>query len=418
MSSTDSIRRPAGGFAFISVEQLCAAWAAYSLKRIQLVDLRMWLACWEMKSRRCRVARGARKSFGVDELHRLVGGAGGLHIRASLRRLEQIGLLEWSENHIHFDVPSDGDIKSRADAMCTQIVNAGRRVPVPRRMIRYLARRGTRSLIATVIGHLLRCMYYRGGQCASRGACKASWVSAVFGVDVRNVKGARAELARIGWLAINDAPQWRLNRFGAVAVINLAWGEGRPAAPTSDPSSELPPPPARTLTESPPPESDKKLLSEYKNQKPAMRGPSGVWKGSRPRLTNIQAADLRSISRLLALHEQAVRAGFARDGEAGKLEFLAAAVHSLSIGARNPEGLFATIVRKGLWAYVTQADEDRARCRLNSFRARRGKLSHAQLRLTGEGAHNREQRSCHTPLRVSSLVELLSVSLTESLALT
>ena len=35
-------------------------------------------------------------------------------------------------------------------------------------------------------------------------------------------------------------------------------------------------------------------------------------------------------------------------------------VDAASIGTRNPCGLFATIVGKRLWAYITQDDEDAA----------------------------------------------------------
>jgi hypothetical protein len=43
------------------------------------------------------------------------------------------------------------------------------------------------------------------------------------------------------------------------------------------------------------------------------------------------------------------------------LKFFSAAAHAVRVGRTNPAGLFATIVRKGLWSFVTSADEDIAR---------------------------------------------------------
>jgi hypothetical protein len=80
-----------------------------------------------------------------------------------------------------------------------------------------------------------------------------------------------------------------------------------------------------------------------------------------PTLFDVQLVDLKSVRRMTVLHEQAVALGMARGGEAGRVEFLAAAVHATTMGTRNASGLFAAIVRRKLWHHITQADEDRAR---------------------------------------------------------
>jgi hypothetical protein len=84
-------------------------------------------------------------------------------------------------------------------------------------------------------------------------------------------------------------------------------------------------------------------------------------------LGDVKREDLKSITRLLTLYGDAVGWGLARCGEAGRLEFVAAAVHAVRTATKNPCGLFATIVRKGLWDFVTQSDEDYARARLAGF---------------------------------------------------
>ena len=50
-----------------------------------------------------------------------------------------------------------------------------------------------------------------------------------------------------------------------------------------------------------------------------------------------------------------------------RLNFFAAAEHARAVGTRNSCGLFATIVRRGLWQYITLADEDAARAKLQSL---------------------------------------------------
>src|SRR5262245_59668511 len=94
--------KPVGGYVLIEVEQLCAVWTAYAQKRIRLLDLRAWFACRELAARRCRLARSRCPKFTTEELHGLLGGTGGRHLRAAVRRLETLGLLHWRENTLEF----------------------------------------------------------------------------------------------------------------------------------------------------------------------------------------------------------------------------------------------------------------------------------------------------------------------------
>jgi uncharacterized protein YecE (DUF72 family) len=54
-------------------------------------------------------------------------------------------------------------------------------------MLRYLARNTGRAFIATALGHLIRCLYFRGGKCISGGYCKSSWVKDVKEIVKQNV---------------------------------------------------------------------------------------------------------------------------------------------------------------------------------------------------------------------------------------
>jgi hypothetical protein len=162
MQRTNAVRKPLGGFVFLSVWQLCRVWVAVQQRRIGIVDVRVWLAAHELVARRCRVEPGQKMLYRTDELERLVGNAHS--IQQSLRRLAQAGLLWWDEAQITFpEEATSMDECEAVHAMLEQIPNHKRRVPVPRRILRYLAGGCPRVVIATLLGHLFRCLYYRGG---------------------------------------------------------------------------------------------------------------------------------------------------------------------------------------------------------------------------------------------------------------
>src|SRR5262249_17178468 len=271
-------KKPRGGFVFLTVQQLCLLWWAYRARLIQLRDFRVWFAAQEMTARRCQIDAGQVPAYTPCELHRLVGGVGGEHLRASLRRLETTGLLTWSGTTLTF-ATSPTDLRGVHDladfhTMYNAIPNHRRRVPVPRQAIRLIAGGCRATVIATMLGHLLRCLYYRDRCCISGGWCKASWIADVFRVDLRNVKAARKHLVSIGWIEILDTPPALCNRWGHYARIHLSWTraalEQTGQADTRTPASASPPPPAFSTTESPPPSKEyREPLQELQHQKPA-----------------------------------------------------------------------------------------------------------------------------------------------------
>ena len=354
----------------------------YRAKKIRLVDLRVWFACKEMSTRRSFRKKADCVRYGLDELHRLVGGVGGEHLRASLRRLEAAQLLWWSEHDIRF-----GELagESGNELLCTanelvhemagKIATGRRLVPVPRRQLRLLASGARRAVIATVLAHLIRCLFIKRGQVNARGFCKASWIASVFGVGERNIKDARSHLERIGLLVPIATPQWRMNRLGKCLAVNLGWS--RTEGERSLRQTRSAPPRRHFTTRSAPPESNKELLTDLKNQNPARCGRSGVWERTRPEpkppaLSNIVPQDLQSTGRLLGLFRQAVQAGLVVASENARIQFLAAAEHARAIGTQNPCGLFAAIVRRKLWQVITQDDEDVASAKLKAFLDRKG----------------------------------------------
>lgn len=359
-------KKPAGGFCFVSVAELASAWWAYSEGLIRIADLRAWFACREAVARRCRVKAGVPPKFGLEEIRGLTG-VPVSKLRGGIERLKAVGLLSFSESTISF---GDGSgLGAEFSAFLGELPNNARRVPVPRRILRLIAGGARPALIACILGHLIRCLYYRKGMVEPLGRCKASWIAAVFGVSLRRVKEARAELVRLGWLLPRDAPQWALNRWGAWVAINLDWHR---LDQTTDSGNEpkTAPPPADSVPKTAPPESDKKPLRESNNQKPSECGQTGFLNSDRegkenpPSIRNVVHSDLKDTGRLLDLHKQAMGLDLVTASEADCLKFVAAAEHARVIGTRNPCGLFVRIVRGKLWQFLTQDDEDAANQRL------------------------------------------------------
>src|SRR6266581_684308 len=254
-------KKPHGGFRLLIVQQLCLLWWTYRTRRIQLMDLRVWFAAQEMVARRCQLAPDHVPAYTPKELHGLVGGGGGEHLRASLRRLEALGLLTWSSTALTFaTVPADLRGVEDLAGFCTMyhaIPNNRRRVPVPRQAVRLIAGGLKASVIATMLGHLIRCLYYREQRCRSGGWCKASWIAEVFGMHLRSVKAARKHLVAIGWLRTFHTSQSLCNRWGTYTLINLSWTRATMGQAAEDhaatPPLESSPPPALCTTELPPP---------------------------------------------------------------------------------------------------------------------------------------------------------------------
>jgi hypothetical protein len=405
------LSRPEGGYQLIPAVHLALAWWAYHENLIRLADLRVWFACWEMRARRCRLPSPLPRRFGMGELARLTG-LSPRRLKAAIRRLEAARLLRWSDAAIGFPAVAealdglDGDgFRRFLDA----IPNNRRRVPVPRRVLRLLAEGCRPALIATILGHLFRCLYVKGGAFQAIGRVKASWIADTFGVGLRRAKQARRELVAMGWLVPLPSPQWAMNRHGALVRIDLAWsrraggGTEAEASPTASiPGLELAPPAPPPGPElAPPDSSDEEPLRGDKNQEPATGGPSGFSLaqpgketpeavppsaprgtkaprstvdrpgGSPPRpvpvkpdLQRVVPEDLAETGRLLELYAQAVAAGLVPASEWGRLRFVAAAEHAKAIGTKNPCGLFAGLVRAGTLHFATEDDTTAASARL------------------------------------------------------
>jgi hypothetical protein len=281
------------------------------------------------------------------------------------------------------------------------IPNHHRRVPVPRQVIRLIAGGCRASVIAALLGHLLRCLYYRDRHCVSGGWCKTSWIAEVFRMDLRSIKAARKHLVTIGWLRLCDTPQTLCNRWGMYALINLSWTrtarERTAEANLGTCSSGSPPPPAFCTTGLPPLlKEHQQPFQELHHQEPARQAdvptpspphqpiasaPSSPSSGVKPQvqaystptplqpptLCHIVPEDLQDTARLLTLFAQAQTQGLIGKSDSDRLTFLALAEHAKVVGSQNPCGLFAALVQRQHWHFVTDSDEEVAQARLKTY---------------------------------------------------
>ncbi len=385
MENEDRARRgPEGGFHFITVAQVCMVWTAYKSGTIRYQDLRAYFACHELAHRRSWLKRDQTPRFELPELCRLLGGVGEGAARVALRRLEATGLLAWSKSALTFARSPEqlsGNSLDAFWAMLNKVTCRKRSVPVPRHILAFIAGGARPVVVATVLGHLLRCLYYRAGQCQPVGTCKASWVADVFTIDERNVKGARAHLENeLGWLVPLPSPWWHQNRYGKTVAIDLSWTPSKAADQAVGKSnaapSKSPPPPAPNGSKSPPPESNNDLSSRSKNQNlggQAPKPPTGFSKPDRkqerllpPSFDHVLAQDLSDTARLLALFADCVRRGLVADTERDRLNVFAIAERARTLGAKNPCALFAWLLRGRHWEFITEGYDDAAHRRLKT----------------------------------------------------
>jgi hypothetical protein len=104
-----------------------------------------------------------------------------------------------------------------------------------------------------------------------------------------------------------------------------------------------------------------------KNQNPPSDNPPGAYQPQHPgnpTWTDIHPDDLRLDTRSEALYQEAIQRGFLKLTPADRINFFAAIAHAFRVARHNACGLLRTIVEKGLWHVISQADEYNAIQRL------------------------------------------------------
>jgi hypothetical protein len=374
------VAKPAGGFRPIGVQQLLDAWTCYRTGLLRkYLDFRVYLALHEIHERRlaaqrigARCGRRPQKKNGPErdvlerEVMVLVHGTSLRLVRSALRRIQQAGLASIGETGIAFPpsetrwTPLDSTMAPMRRAVIAQKFGT-RRVPVPRRMLRYLAYTASPSVAATALGQMIHTLHWEGTVCRIRGMCTVRQVSDLFGVHSRSVKRARAHLRVIGWF-VGAGEQ--SGDFAGDSMMNLVWTcPSIPSRRQKNGGTALSPFRANLGTDMSPPTSMIQLRTGCTHQPPAS-GRVGVKrtesKPATPGLPHLEPADLDNPERLAALFGRAVRQGLVRQCAGDRLKFFAAAERAKRVSTQNRCGFFAAFIRRGLWDFLSQADEDRA----------------------------------------------------------
>jgi hypothetical protein len=220
-------RKPAGGFIDCPVDYLTLPWWLYQHGTMAFGTLRVWLGTLELVEKRCGAAPDVPAHYRPEELRRLLRVPRLAPVTAGLQQLEALGLLAWSPQAIQF-LPQAQALREALgqdgyQTLRAQLAPGLRWVPVPRRLLVWLAQDGQPGLIATACGVLLRCMRYKARQCVAGGRVAAPWIATVFGVAERTVQRALQTLQCCGWLARLAVQPERERPHGRYTVINLAW---------------------------------------------------------------------------------------------------------------------------------------------------------------------------------------------------
>jgi len=380
------------GYKAISVIKLINATSAYSKGAISFKALRVYIACFELVAIREAARRSSsvksrktksRVCYEKKELIRLTGGLSLRSIGKALKELERASVMKFSKSTITF---TDTPICSAKEILegCLGGRRATRAVPVPRRMLKMLSKLSKPTVLLTTLAYAIRGLSMNKNTLNSRGTVKASWIADTFGISLRGVKSARAELVAMGLISRDvNSYQRKLNRDGAYFELNLDIFSTNKSAELcktvetkSKDSSFMPktafaPPQAKNRTTSAPPIEKLKTSKEIKNQKTRRTEPTGVCKQKNlnpPSLWNIIPDDLTSFSRNQELFFQAQARGLISGSEADILNWIASAVRARE--TENPCRIFMGILKKKLFHHITQAQEDYALQILKKKRAK------------------------------------------------
>lgn len=373
------VDRIPGGYRRIDVRQLLSVWHAYRTeKRIRFVDFRAYLALHEIAERRQAAGRRgsarrpARRSANGFRTKIVAECAGLLRVRDSrvaagaLGRLARAGLISVTDRGIRFC--GDGlSPQSEGSIAAPRGRNVPRRtVVIPRRILRHLAAGAAVVEAATILGHLLRCVFYhRGIGWRTVGSCSTRYVAEIFAVDGRSVKRARRTLIEAGWLMVQAADHWHVQVHGSRMRVVLGWWPRDAADDQPHDALRMSPVKAPHALPLSPPESNRTLPLELKNHTLAPKRRSGACgrrgQYDQPRLADVQPVDLVDPHRLRRLCDEAVERGWIRDSEHERLRVCSAAVHARRVGRSNPCGLFVAVLRRGLWTYLSNDDDDAGR---------------------------------------------------------
>lgn len=371
---------PKSGFRIVKAVQFLNVLALLEQRRISFRCFRVYLGCFALiairdaarRVRRRKAGRGrpAFARYRVLELARLCGSTE-REVAHDLALLQRENLLSFTEREISVSA----EMLPESSGLGVLVRSPTRPVPVPRAVLRFLARERRKSVSKAMIACMLRCLTIsrKGAEICGKGSAKLSWVCAVAGLSERGGRYARKELVHLGWIERDTGSrQWKLNRDGAYFSINLDWVSPVAAQqPAIAEEREFAPPMHANCPSFAPLYKDRKTPYGSKNQKAfgvSTKPEEGEAGDHPPNLRNVKAHDLFRLSRCEALYWQAVGEGILAHSESSALNFLSAALRARSVKARDPAKVFVAILRRNLWHHITADQEEVARRALARYR--------------------------------------------------
>lgn len=229
--------KPAGGFALLPLKALLLPWLAHEQELLTPLALRGYLACIEMRERRCQAPPETMLCYTTEELRRLLGATVRPSAAAAVRQLLcTAGLVTWPDDGQQLTLcPQDCaapwcDLERYA-ALRAAIHPTVQQVPLPRRLVTWLAHTGTPGLIATVFGVACRALRYRDHRVIAGGSLVPAWLATTFRVPRRTVAYWLRHLRTLGWLAPVTTPPAHRRAYGPWLAVNLGWAPPPQASP-------------------------------------------------------------------------------------------------------------------------------------------------------------------------------------------
>lgn len=372
-----------GGYKAQTVTQVANLLSAYEAKAVSLKAVRVYLAALVSAASREAASRSKTKvkrrgevttlRFATQELARLTGLSESV-IKRELKALRQAGLMTFGESEVLFEtlpIPESEALSLKLSGNRSP----KRPVPIPRSLLRLLAKSSKGSTIKTALAYAVRGLTLtKTGEIRAAGSVKATWIANTLNMSERSVRSARSELLGLGFITDDEGShQLKLNRTGAYFTVNLSF-----AVP------KFAPPPTQNRVIFAPLIKDRKTPYGSKNQKtqPQRLNSSGVCTANtgeqnsvkegrlpKPNIRDVRAEDLKSFGRVEELYRQAVRQKLIEPTEAGVVNFISAACRARGVTKGDSAKIFIGIIRQNLWTHITQRDEDRALTALRKFRS-------------------------------------------------
>lgn len=347
------IQKPDGGFVPAHVSVICRLWSDRRHTDItqtrlgKLLALRVYFAALDMGA----VGRGA---YRPAEICNRIGvkptGYNQAQVRRAAEALTGLGALKKSGSAIR-----SADVGTTP--MLERIKKGRRRVPLPRRLVRRLARTSHEARMATMLGTFIRCLHSNRDSLDRAGRVQPTWIADVFGVTRSSAHRILNELVQEGVIEQLETATWAKRRWGTKTRVRLNQLKATTVTTAKPPRARA----DRALDQKKRAPFGRSCLNhhpvsnetEKKYHHPAQSRQRGVSSsGALRQITSEQLGDPHELRRRF----DAQGGG----SDADWIRWVSCAKRALRLADRNPGGFFRAMITKELHHHIANEDEDRA----------------------------------------------------------